>query len=432
MNETRTKKVGLRKKLVLFVVILAVITYSTSAVFINWVQPTFFPNTRPFVFQLLTYAMGIMWSGILAALFSIILTRPLQRLETAAMKVADGKIGVDIQLPNSSDEIHSVSKAFQQVVLNLRSIIEQIESNFQATVQSVDALTKETSAASGQSDAIARTIGEISNGAETTAAAIQDTVHAIENVRQLAQEVNSRAGQSSEHSKAMLKELHTTTDVFQSVLSGIHQMTEQSEQSLETIQVLDENAHKIGEIVEVVGSIAGQTNLLALNASIEAARAGEHGKGFAVVAEEVRNLADESANAVQMISALVQSIQSDVKKVVSDMKRQVDTAASEAERATKTNENVQSMTETIHTMAASVDEITEIVSRQMQTIERTARQSMEVASIAEETSAGAEEVRAATEEQVASIEQTDAKALELKVQSEELYKVIRKFDRTPE
>src|SRR5699024_6991638 len=162
-------------------------------------------------------------------------------------------------------------------VVNLRNIIEQIESNFQATAQSVDELTKETSAASGQSDAIARTIGEISNGAEHTSEAIRETVHAIEDIRQLAMEVNNRADQSSEQCKMMLREVHATTEIFQSVLAGIHQMSNQSEHSLETIQVLDENAHKIGEIVELVGNIAGQTNLLALNASIEAARAGEHG-----------------------------------------------------------------------------------------------------------------------------------------------------------
>ncbi|ARD48784.1 methyl-accepting chemotaxis protein [Sporosarcina sp. P33] len=429
MNEP--KKVGLRKKLVLFIVILAVITYTTSAVFINWVQPTFFPNVKPFIFQLVTYAMGVMWSGILAALFSVILTKPLQRLETAAMRVADGKIGTDIELPNSSDEIHSVSSAFQQVVVNLRSIIEQIESNFQATAESVDSLTKETSAAAGQSDAIARTISEISNGAENTSEAIRETVQAIEDIRQLAMEVNNRADQSSAQSKMMLRDLHATTEIFHSVLAGIHQMSDQSEHSLETIRVLDENAHKIGEIVELVGSIAGQTNLLALNASIEAARAGEHGKGFAVVAEEVRNLADESAKAVQMISGLVQTIQADVKQVVAEMHKQVKTASTEAERATQTNENVETMTATIQTMALFVEEITQIVGNQMQTIERTAAQSMEVASIAEHTSAGAEEVRAATEEQVASIDQTKTKALELKEQSEELYKVIRKFDRTP-
>ena len=427
----QSKKVGLRAKLVLFIVILAIITYTTSAVFINWVQPTFFPNVKPSVFQLLTYAMGVMWSGILAAMFSTILTKPLQRLETAAMRVADGKIGTDIELPKSSDEIHSVSQAFQQVVVNLRSIIEQIESNFQATVQSVDELTKETSAASGQSDSIARTIGEISNGAENTSEAIRETVNAIEDIRQLATEVNNRADQSSEQSKMMLQELHATTEIFQSVLAGIHQMSDQSEHSLETIQVLDENAQKIGEIVELVGSIAGQTNLLALNASIEAARAGEHGKGFAVVAEEVRNLADESAKAVQMISGLVQTIQTDVKQVVVEMQQQVKTASTEAKRATQTNKNVETMTATIQTMAHYVEDITQIVGNQMQTIERTAKQSMEVATIAEHTSAGAEEVRAATEEQVASIDQTKNKALELKQQSEELYKVIRKFDRTP-
>lgn len=427
---TEAKKIGLRKKLVFFVVILAMITYTTSAVFINWVHPTFFPNVQPFFFQLLTYAMGIMWSGILAAFFSVILTKPLQRLETAAMKVADGKIGTDIQLPNSSDEIHSVTKAFQQVVSNLRTIIEQIESNFQATVELVDALTKETAVASGQSDTIARTIAEISGGAETTSNAIRDTAHAIEDVRQLALEVNNCAGQSSKQSKTMLHELHKTTEVFQSVLSGIHEMTAQSEQSLATIQTLDDNAHKIGEIVELVGSIAGQTNLLALNASIEAARAGEHGKGFAVVAEEVRNLADESANAVQMISSLVKSIQENVKKIVSEMKHQVSTATAEVKRATETNTNVEAMTVTIHAMVSSVEEISQIVGRQLQTIEHTAAQSMEVASIAEHTSAGAEEVRAATEEQVASIEQTNEKALELKAQSEELCKVIRKFDRS--
>ena len=429
MKEPR--KVGLRAKLVLFIVVLAVITYTTSAVFINWVQPTFFPNVQPFFFQLLTYAMGVAWSGILAALFSTILTKPLQSLETDAMRVAEGKIGNDIQLPNSSDEIYSVAKAFQQVVVNLRGIIEQIESNFQATAKSVEELTKETSAASGQSDAIARTIGDISDGAENTSEAIRETVDAIEDIRQLAMEVNDRADQSSGQSKRMLRDLHATTEIFQSVLSGIHQMSDQSEQSLETIQVLDENANKIGEIVELVGNIAGQTNLLALNASIEAARAGEHGKGFAVVAEEVRNLADESANAVHMISGLVQTIQADVKQVVAEMQKQVKTASAEAERATQTNENVETMTETIRTMARFVEEITEIVGNQMRTIERTAKQSMEVASIAEHTSAGAEEVRAATDEQVASIDQTKTKALELKEQSEELYKVIRKFDRTP-
>ncbi|MCG7337333.1 methyl-accepting chemotaxis protein [Sporosarcina sp. ACRSM] len=429
MNTRGKKQFGLRKKLVLFVTILAIVTYTTSAVFINFIQPQFFPNFDKFWFAVMTYALGIFWSGLLAALFSTILTKPLQNLEQAANKVAAGEIGTDIELPRSSDEIRSLAEAFQHMVLNLRTVVEQIETNFEKTATTVDKLSAETGAATRQADAVASTILEISAGAEESAIAIQETAEAIEDVRVLAVEVNNRAEDSSVRSKEMLDELVRTTEVFRTLVEGIRNMSAQSELSLGTIRQLDENAQKIGEIVQLVGNIAAQTNLLALNASIEAARAGEHGKGFAVVAEEVRVLADESAKAVQGISALVATIQTDVTKVVKEMEQQVKTAAIEADRANETTGNVEAMTLKVNGMADSVVDITKFVENQLTNIETTARQSQEVAAIAEETSAGAQEVSAATEEQVRSIEQVDAMASELKRQSEELYNVIHKFDR---
>lgn len=87
------KQFGLRLKLVLFVSVLALITYSVSFIFIEFLQPTFFPDTNRMVFEVITYALGIIWSGILAALLSVILIKPLQQLEHSAILVAEGKIG---------------------------------------------------------------------------------------------------------------------------------------------------------------------------------------------------------------------------------------------------------------------------------------------------------------------------------------------------
>ena len=90
---------SLRRKLVLFVGILALITYTCSFVFIEYIRPTFFESTSSSLFQIVTYALGIVWSCVLAAVFSLIIVRPLQRLENSANEVAEGKIGIDVEMP---------------------------------------------------------------------------------------------------------------------------------------------------------------------------------------------------------------------------------------------------------------------------------------------------------------------------------------------
>ena len=426
----KRKKFNLRLKLVLFVSILAAITYSVSFVFIEYLQPHFFPQINRIYFEIVTYVLGIVWSGILAAIFSIILVKPLQQLEETATRVAEGKIGQDVEMPRTNDEIRNVAEAFQRMLENLRVMVDGIEKNFTLTNESINNLTKQTSAANSQADSIAVNVGHISEGADSSSIAVQETVEAIEDIRVLATEVNDLALSSAENSKVIISNLENSTKSIESLVDGIQHIAKGNEHALKSIQELEKNADQVERIIGLVGDIAAQTNLLALNASIEAARAGEHGKGFAVVAEEVRNLADESSNAVNGITELIQTMQNNVSIVVEQMNEQARYAVSESNKVSETTEAVQGLVSSVHEMANAVVHISELVDRQMKNIETTAQQSHDMAAIAQETSASAQEVRGATDEQARSIDQIEKLATQLEQQSENLHKVILQFDRT--
>lgn len=429
MGEKEGYKFGLRKKLVLFITSLAIITYTTSAVFLYFLFPSI-EEMLPFgeaVFTILTLGMGIFWSGVLAFFAAGFIIKPLQKLEKTALMAANGDIGQDAELSKSDDEIRSLGIAFNHMLFNLRDMVQKIDENFRETNEKVIAMSSESSAAAEQADAIARTISEISLGADSSAVSIQSTAESMEDVLRIAQEVQDTAKASQNVSGEMVQDLMESKKVIHSLISGIEKLAQDNEESLQTVKRLEQNAVKVEQIIQLVGDIAAQTNLLALNASIEAARAGDHGKGFAVVAEEVRKLADESAKAVQGISELIQNIQEEVRNVVTQISYQVETANNEVKKGTKTNEVIEEMAKVVNEMAASVSAISGLVDSQMEGIQHTSTQSQEVAAIAEETSAGAQEVSAATQHQTAVIGNVEKLAIELKEQAEKLNSTITKF-----
>ena len=427
MGEKQVFKFSLRRQMALLITIVAIITYSSSAVFIYMLYPVFFSNFNQTGFTIVTLSAGVIWSSIIAFLAAGFVIKPLQKLERVALKAAHGDIGEDAEISKMDDEIRSLGIAFNHMLFNLRDMVLNIDENFKQTNEKVNIISTESTRAAEQAESISRTIREIAVGADSSAVSIQNTAESVEEISFLARNVQEKARSSEQISVEMVSELTKSKNVIHSLTSGIQKLAEENEDSLVAVQRLVENAKKVEQIIQLVGDIAAQTNLLALNASIEAARAGEHGKGFAVVAEEVRLLADESANAVQGISGLIQNIQQDVQSVVTKISNQVEIANKEAEKGKETNAIIDEMTMTVHEVATAVKDITELVDQQMKSVENTSMLSQEVAAIAEETSAGASEVSTATEEQTGVIENVERLAVELQMQADQLKQTITRF-----
>jgi methyl-accepting chemotaxis protein len=177
-----------------------------------------------------------------------------------------------------AEKVSMLISGFDRVTSAIIATVSSAATELQASAQTLTATAEETSA---QSMAVSSASEEASSNVQTVAAAAEELVASI-------QEITRQVDESARIAAAAAGDAKSTVGQVRSLSQG---------------------AERIGEIVDLIGSVAGQTNLLALNATIEAARAGEAGRGFAVVAQEVKTLADQTAKASAQIATQIAEIQ---------------------------------------------------------------------------------------------------------------------------
>lgn len=171
---------------------------------------------------------------------------------------------------------------------------------------------------------------------------------------------------------------------LEDVVSVITTLEQESAQSSQSMSRLEERSTQITSIVQVISDIASQTNLLALNAAIEAARAGEQGRGFAVVADEVRKLAEMTANSTKSIAQLIETMQQETKVALSNSEKSTKAIRDGLNISKIASEKMDEIVDAFGEVSREVSGVMEIIRNQKSLADDIAHQTAEAKNLLDE------------------------------------------------
>ncbi|MCO7578780.1 MULTISPECIES: methyl-accepting chemotaxis protein [Pseudomonas chlororaphis group] len=322
--------------------------------------------------------------GLLAAVLAMLVAWSLSsnlvgRIRQAvdvAKAIAAGRLDSSISA-TGRDEVSNLLQAFAAMQERLRTMISQIK-------QGADQLVSASQSISSASLQLSASAQEQSHSASSMAATVEELTVSINHVADNAGDAHALSSESGRQSEE-------GGSVIQDTLGSMRLIAETVQASATQIGELGQHAEQISSIVSVIKGIAEQTNLLALNAAIEAARAGEQGRGFAVVADEVRLLAQRTANSTQEITEMVGKIQLGTREAVSSMDVGVNQVKNGVELAQQAGEAIVNIRTSSGNVVRVVDQISLALREQTAASQDVARNVERIAQMSQQNSQAVEE-----------------------------------------
>src|ERR1700704_2309211 len=278
----------------------------------------------------LGFGAAIMVVLVGSTVFSFMgIVRPMNRLSSAMGKMAGGELDVVISGADRGDEIGDVAKTIAVIRQNAE---QKAREEAEAKVRQ-DKIAAELRKADMHklADAFEGAVGEIVEMVSSAAIELETSANTLATTAERSEELATAVAAASDEASTNVQSVASATEEMSSSVNEISRQVQESARMAsgavdqarvtnDRVSELSKAASRIGDVVELINTIAGQTNLLALNATIEAARAGEAGRGFAVVASEVKALAEQTAKATGEIGQQISGIQAATQDSVNAIK----------------------------------------------------------------------------------------------------------------
>jgi methyl-accepting chemotaxis protein len=352
-------------------------------------------------------------------LLIFMISRPIRTLASAMSELAAGNYEVTVKGAERGDEVGDVAKTAavfkENGLAKIRLEREQKEAEVVAAQRRKEEMIKLANAFEAAVGEIVDTVSSASTELEASATTLTATAERSQELATTVAAASEEASTNVQSVASATEELTSSvTEISRQVQESARMATEavgQARTTNDRVNELSKAASRIGDVVELINTIAGQTNLLALNATIEAARAGEAGRGFAVVASEVKALAEQTAKATGEISQQISGIQGATQESVSAIK--------------EIGGTIERLSEISSTIAAAVEEqgaATQEISRNVQ---QAAQGTHQVSSNITDVQHGATETGTASSQVLSAAQMLSVDSNRLKVEVTRFLDTVR-------